>query len=733
MKRAILLTTVSLLAPFASAHAQVNEVLVIGDAIEFRNRTPDVNPVLSYDLEYFQRFEPVSVGEMLKRVPGVTFTADVGEYDGVQMRGLSPEYSQIMINGRRMPGGEGDRSFFVDRIPAEMVERVKIIRSPSADMASEGVGGTLNVILKEGANLEGGFAKLGAIFNQDGKARASAAVAYADTFGDTSVWGALNYQGRRNAKDKFTTFWDGDFEELTGREFEDDTRDGVDISGNFDISSMIANGAVHLSGFFVNTDREEVEIVRADELEDDAFRLEANEGQVEDISQQSYSLLGDGEWDLGWATLGVNGAWAGFREDSTSDSNAEEFSYDDFGDIEEIELSQERETLDTVDDEFGAGAFLAFEDGGFDLKLGVDGLFKKRDGANRAFEFDFDDDEWEEETDPGAIYTIKETRIDPYIRVSYAPIPAMGIDLGLRAETTDRNVRSDNGTVDYEATEWNPSLHMRLSPTDDDQIRISFARTVRRPSFGNVAPYTQEEEPTDEDVTIGNPRLKNETSWGVDVGYERDFGTMGIFGVNGFYRHVSDMIDLVSIGDAPGLDGNLYTPMNVGDGFTYGIEFDVSTPLDIVGLPDTGVFANYTYLQSEVTDAQTGLDRRFRNQPSNVYNFGFIHSIPAWGVSFGSTYSGRDAGFQEELDEIRKIEYDGDLEAFVEKRFGDMYVLRFSVANILDRAKLERISIFDGDTAAEIIEARANNDVDESEYEQERSGAFFQVTLRAAF
>ena len=39
--------------------------------IVYRDRTADTAPVLSYDLEYFQQFEPLTVGDMLKRVPGV--------------------------------------------------------------------------------------------------------------------------------------------------------------------------------------------------------------------------------------------------------------------------------------------------------------------------------------------------------------------------------------------------------------------------------------------------------------------------------------------------------------------------------------------------------------------------------------------------------------------------------------------------------------------------------------
>ena len=51
---------------------------------------------------------------------------------------LDPGYTQILINGSKMPGAGADRSFFVDRIPAELVERIEIVRSPSANRSGEG-------------------------------------------------------------------------------------------------------------------------------------------------------------------------------------------------------------------------------------------------------------------------------------------------------------------------------------------------------------------------------------------------------------------------------------------------------------------------------------------------------------------------------------------------------------------------------------------------------------------
>src|SRR3546814_10396014 len=81
-------------------------------------------------LEYFQRFEPTTVGDMVKRLPGAAFVgSDIMEYDGVQLRGLGGGYTQVLINGQKVPGAGDDRSIWVDRLPAEMVDRIEILGS----------------------------------------------------------------------------------------------------------------------------------------------------------------------------------------------------------------------------------------------------------------------------------------------------------------------------------------------------------------------------------------------------------------------------------------------------------------------------------------------------------------------------------------------------------------------------------------------------------------------------
>lgn len=711
------------------------EAIIVTGVIAFRNRTDDPNPVLSYDLDYFQRFEPVSVGEMLKRVPGVTFTSDVLEYDGVQMRGLPAGYTQVLINGRRPPGAEADGSFFVDRLPAELVERIEIVRAPRADEPSEGVAGTLNVVTKESVDFQGGFVKGGALINEDGKVRPSAAVAWAGEIApSTTAWVGLNYQERRNPKKKVSYRFGGEPSSADERSFpkdpaqspwtsdpefddfeaQDDTRDGRDLSGNAEVTTRFGDGGLfRIGGMFVDTDRKEYEVSRTYEGEElDYVEIET---QDEDIHQQTYALGADARIPLGFASLGLAAGWSAFREDTDITVVAEEF-----GDEPETEL----DSLDIDDDEYSATASLTFGAGGaFELKPGIDFLRKKRLGGQDGTFLTSD-------------FTIEETRWDPYVRATFQPTDSFTIDAGLRYEMTRRDVRGideDDELVaaDYESESLNPSLHLRYAPSLADQFRLSLARTVRRPNYDWISPIEEEETPGDDDRTAGNPELRNERAWGLDLGYERRLGNRGIIGVNLFYRDIKDLIELVAVEDLG--DGNLYTPENVGDGETWGLEIDFSAPLTGLGMPDTGIFANYTWLDSSLRDPFTGEKRRFNNQPRHVYNLGFIQTLPRLDASFGATVSGRSKALESNYDETISLRYDPDLEAFVEKRFGKHFVLRFSAHNLLDRRKKEDFRKYDGDSLDEILENRAAGEIDEYEIERERAGRLFQVTLRAAF
>jgi outer membrane receptor protein involved in Fe transport len=731
-----LLGSVSATALLASGPAfaqspgfQTSDELIVYGTVVTRNRSETVAPVLSYDLEYFQRFEPISAGDALKRVPGVSFSGDVLEYDRLQLRGLPAIYAQVQINGQLMTGGGNDRVFAVDRIPAELIDSVEIIRSPSADVSSEQIAGAANIKLKQAGTIQGGWVR-GSAFGVEGdELRGAGSVGYGDTVGDTSYLFSIDVQQRRNPKVKSARVFDFDPDpELNAIVDQDDTRDGTDYAFNGEIAQKIGEGLLRLNGFYVFTDRDETEFTQSFDVDDDGNRdaLTVVENQLEDIQQQNLSIVGDYRVPVGKDEAQVLFGYNLFKDNL--DTNEDAF------DVEDDETELTFETIDTKDqDWFGTLAYTANMNSLVSVKFGIDGRIKARDFSESILNGPPGD---LEEVGELGNFDIEERRADPYVKANWNILSNLTVETGVRYEMTDRTISGtdfDEESTDF--NELNPSAHIRYGLTETTMLRFSVARTVLRPSFDQLTPALLIEEPTDRFATEGNPNLEPETAWGIDVGFDQKIGERGVLGFNFFNRDIRDKIELVGTGqltdeelcqnlDEEDAQCEIVTFQNVGDARAYGIEVDVDTPLDMLGLPNTAIFANYTWMRSEVTDPVTGRQVPFNDQPDYIFNVGFIQGIPEWNSAFGASYQQRGNSLEYLYDEITELSYEGNLEAFWETRLGKSTVIRFTGANLLDAEKTEDVAVYNPDL---------NGTIEEGEIETERSGRLFLMTVRQAF
>lgn len=731
----------------------LSEVIVTGEPA-MRNRTDAVVPTLSYDLDYFQRFEPLTAGDALKRVPSVTFLSDVLESDGVRMRGLDSAYTQILINGERVPGANLDRSFFVDRIPAELIERVEVVRSSSANRSGDAVAGAINIVLRDALSLDGGYLRLGALNWDDSKYGQ-----WGGTYG--AVWGGevgpgrllvgANVQDRRNPKQKFSWRYDEPNGELTDTEAQSDIRDGTDYSANLSYEMPLAGGELKLDGLFVRTDRVQ-----------DENSIEYDEGDVDDIAKASRNPL-----DILTDNWAVNGR---YRRDMLGGQTTFKLGYAAIDDAQD-ELEEEIDIGDEViegtkvrsriqDNELQAALDHKIQLSGAELEFGLQYARKDRDTSILEAEAEVenetvlrvlaDSDYGDFEAVAGGLSTIEETRLDPYVMLS-GENGAMKWEAGLRYETTDVTITDE--TVDaadrVQSKDYGvllPSASVRWALSDADRITASVARTVRRPNFDFISPAILEGEYGDNDF-LGNPNLEPEKAWGLDVGYERRLGRRGVVGINFFYRDITDLIEITNTGvfseqaqddyddaiddgatpeeAAEELVSYVLTASNVGDGQVWGAEFDLSTPLDFIGMENAGVFVNYSWLDSSVDDFMG--DRRFNAQSDYVFNVGFTHDIRAWGAAFGATYRKQGDAKSRIVGEEVVTSYGGDLEVFVEKQIGERIVVRLTGSNLLDSSKDEVFDKFN------TIEDQIGRDYDEYELETETAGPWFQLVARMAF
>jgi len=722
----------------------LDEVIVTGQP-EMRNRTDDVVPTLSYDNEFFQRFEPLTVGDALKRVPSVTFLSDVLESDGARLRGLDPGYTQVLINGERVPGAGVDRSFFVDRIPAELIDRVEVVRSSSANRSGDAVAGAINIVLRDALALDGGYIRLGALNWRDSD-YGQWGGAYGGVWGGQVGPGRLligaNVQDRRNPKDKFSARYDEPDGELQNTEVQTDVRNGTDYSVNAAYNVEVGGGDLELSGVFVRTDRyQDEDSVEYNEGIQDAAHLSTINANDVDIETDNLSLNARYGHDMFGGRTRVKLGYATFDDTQFEFENEAEYLRDTLPDEDRFTADQ---TYTNIDDE-EISAALEHERRLSDtlkLEFGVQMVDKTRETdisapdrvrftipnapAPRPAQPAFGP----REAIPGGLNTIEETRIDPYVMVS-GENGAIKWEAGLRYETTDTTITdltvdAADQVNDSSYEELLPSASLRYALSDSDRLILSVARTVRRPNFDQLSPATLEEEVGDSDF-LGNPDLQPETAWGVDVGFERRLGRRGVFGVNAFYRDITDLIENTNTGEEGSAgDGTfIYTVDNVGDGKVWGLEFDLSTPLDFIGMDTTGVFLNYSWLDSEIDD-ELGT-RRFNGQSNYVFNVGFTHDIPTWGAAFGATYRKQGDADSRVIAEEVKTTYGGDLEVFVEKRVLENVVIRLTGSNLLDSSKDETFDKFAN------LADQIDRDYDEYELETESAGPVYQLVARMAF
>jgi outer membrane receptor for ferrienterochelin and colicins len=92
-----------------------------------------------YGRDELDRFGDTNALDVMRRLPGVNVSSD-----GPRMRGLGGGYTQILINGDRAPPG-----FALDQLSPSQIERIEVLRAPTADQSAQAIAGTINIILKD--------------------------------------------------------------------------------------------------------------------------------------------------------------------------------------------------------------------------------------------------------------------------------------------------------------------------------------------------------------------------------------------------------------------------------------------------------------------------------------------------------------------------------------------------------------------------------------------------------
>ncbi|MFZ9395664.1 MAG: TonB-dependent receptor [Erythrobacter sp.] len=87
----------------------------------------------------------LSIADSLARLPGVTAQRVRGRSQAISIRGLGPDFSLALLNGREVVSAGNNRGIEFDQFPSELIGQGVVYKTPNAALAATGIAGAVDL------------------------------------------------------------------------------------------------------------------------------------------------------------------------------------------------------------------------------------------------------------------------------------------------------------------------------------------------------------------------------------------------------------------------------------------------------------------------------------------------------------------------------------------------------------------------------------------------------------
>lgn len=738
----------------------------------------------------------ITVANVIQRMSGVTVERNSsGEGQYAILRGMDKRYNYTLINGVKIPSPDNKNRFVpLDIFPSEMLDRLEVTKSLTADMEGDGIGGAVNLVMKDApserqftANLSTGYNAMyfdrdfqsfnyGDIAKQSpyeamGKPEdykvtmdnfrmsnlrmdwkkplpdLTAGISYGDRFFNNKLGVMLagsflnTYRGKESQiyYQPGTTHYGIEYRNYSSQQ----TRAGVHAKLDYNI-----NDNHKLTWYNGYMDMSEAEVRDGQDDKERQVRMKWNHQYIFNSTLKGEHLfLENGKLKLDWSAV-----WS--KAFSETPDNAEIYLQ---GTHVQTSGAAVRRWEHNSDQDKAAYVNLSYKlqnaaNGTFDFSVGGMYRDKKRDSFFNEYTFNsatgskdpqYLGEDWNNFDEIlltprpyGNIgdplnYDATERIGAAYGMVKYT-YGKWEFIAGVRMEHTNQGyvlkfARDVDPEGNQKYTDILPSFHTKYNVHENANLRFSYARSINRPSFFEIVPYSIINEDYKEK---GNPDLKHTVADNVDVRYEFFPRSSEQFMVGVFYKKLDNPIEYGLINEG---QDTYYKPMNFGTARNLGAEIDVMKYFNWFGIK-----ANYTYTHSKVTTDKRVMDgsevtskrqsRPLFGQAAHVANLSFLFKDTkhGWEGQLAGSYTGK------RLSDISNW-YDDDiwedgyfqLDASVEKSWKNGISVFAKASNLLDIPLLRFIQ--KGPHTADVDSERKDGNVIER---KEWHGQSFMLGIR---
>jgi outer membrane receptor protein involved in Fe transport len=679
------------------APAPIQKVEIKGAAASYDARRNDTATKIVISQEDILRNGDTTIGEVLKRLPGVTVGGVQGRGGDIRMRGLGSGYTQILLNGEPAPAG-----FSLDSLSPDMIERIEIMRAATAEYSTQAIAGGINIVLKKAIVTAQREIKAG-VQEDNGHYGTNVNFQLADKKGALSyaIGGGITYAKFERPSEVVTEGSDASGKAILLRRA--DQRN----SGHFEalnvsprVNWTLGPGDVITSQSFVNVNR----FIGAN-IEREHTLLGAPShfsGTNVDIDSRSALLRSD----LSWTRKLAQGAKLDFKAGvnySERETRAPSLNFDAADQLVLTRLI----TSGVTDKGFSAtGKYSTPIFEGHALAGGWDAAYSKRA-----------EDRIQRESSPvpctprdsfealacprdlDQVFNANVSRLALFAQDEWTVTPRWSVYLGLRWEGIE--TRSEGVTyaaVDNKSSVWSPLFQTlyKLPGTKSDQVRLGLTRTYKAPGVGSLIPrrFASNNNSATSPDQQGNPALRPELAWGLDLAYEHYLEGGGLLTASTYARRIDDITH-----NQVSLINGLWVSMPINDGVanTHGVELEAKLPLRSMSksAPNVDLRANFARNWSSLTSVP-GPDNRLDSQTPFSGTVGADWKLDKTPLTVGGSYSFQNGGpVRVSVNQYAYTVPKRSLDLYGLWKFSPKNQLRVSLANTLHQENVSQSSYVD--------------------------------------
>lgn len=660
-----------------------------------------------YPASYFAQYNPLSLNDMLQRIPGASISDSVA---GQERRGLRGNEDAILINGQQITGKDSGGASALQRIAANQVDRIEIIRGSSSEVQST-TQRIINVILLENSGDTFSFTLASPSYTGDNSIRPVVSLTYASNDIDRNYSIAFNINPiyRPWERTKVTADPDGTVLLSSSEQEQADSGSGS-LTGRYE-QSFDSGSRLQLNTLarWKNGDRERREVIRDP-------NLPVGFDQLSDILEDDHKDTYTGEISADYSfplneksTVTLLGLF------NWEEENRER----DVLDLEPLDepVLVRQDRLDTNTESILRATYDRTLSPALGLQVGAEGALNTQkttfDLATRV----------NGELVPFPIFNsdgkVTEYRGEGFSTLRWKLSDTIEAEFGLAAEIS----RITQNSVDVQSARSlffvKPNFNVYWDVTPRNKLFFSVVRDVGQLNFNSfVAQITS----TDQELEAGNPGLKPVKSWDYEVGLEHRLASgAGVLSGRLFYRDVQDARGRVTFNGLVSQFGN------IGDGEEYGADVEVSLDFSRLGWWDGVLTADYLRRKTSVVDPFDNVSRPFGFTPDWTTSIEYRHEVDTLidgHVSFNFSQFG--ARFVNDIDKLDRLKEGGSLTISVEHRLTDNLRINLSTNNFLDRkiTRERRNLVFAPDGSRTLASTRT----DRSQW-----GRIFNLFIRGTF